>query len=66
MAKQKAKAGIKPEVLAAISAAVALYGYSAETGYQVSSVTKVGNAWKRAGLAELMLGRDLIMMRDLM
>lgn len=65
MAKQKAKAGIKPEVLAAISAALALYGYSAEGGYQVSSVTKVGNAWKRAGLAELMLGRDLSM-RDFM
>jgi len=66
MAKQKAKAGIKPEVLAAISAAVALYGYSAETGYQVSSVTKVGNAWKRAGLAVLMLGRYLSSMRDFM
>lgn len=65
MAKQKAKAGIKPEVLAAISAAVALYGYSAETGYQISSVTKAGNAWKRAGLAELMLGRDLSL-RDFM
>ncbi len=61
MAKEKAKAGIKPEVLAAISAAVALYGYSAETCYQIRSVTKAGNAWKRAGIAELMLGRDLSM-----
>lgn len=61
MTKQKAKAGIKPEVLAAISAAVALYGYSAETGYQIRSVTNAGNAWKRAGIAELMLGRDLSM-----
>lgn len=65
MAKQKAKAGIKPEVLAAISAALALYGYSAEGGYQISSVTKTGNPWKRAGIAELMLGRDLSM-RDFM
>lgn len=55
MAKQKAKAGINPEVLAAISAAVALCGYTAEAGYQVSSVTKAGNPWKRAGLAELMM-----------
>ncbi|MFA4885807.1 MAG: hypothetical protein WC601_08535 [Desulfotomaculaceae bacterium] len=65
MAKQKAKAGIKPEVLAAISAALVLYGYSAEAGYQISSVTKTGNPWKRAGIAELMLGRDLTM-RDFM
>jgi hypothetical protein len=55
MAKQKAKACIDPEVLAAISAAVALCGYTAEAGYQVSSVTKAGNPWKRAGLAELMM-----------
>lgn len=66
MTKQNAKAaGIKPEVLAAISAAVALFGYSAEAGYQVSSITKAGNAWKRAGIAELMLSRDLSM-RDFM
>jgi hypothetical protein len=55
MVKQKAKAGINPEVLAAITAAVALCGYTAEAGYQVSSVTKAGNPWKRAGLAELMM-----------
>ena len=55
MAKQKAMACISPEVLAAISAAVALCGYTAEAGYQVSSVTKAGNPWKRAGLAELMM-----------
>jgi len=42
-------------VLAAITAAVALCGYTAEAGYQVSSVTKAGNPWKRAGLAELMM-----------
>lgn len=61
MSKSKAKAGIKPEVLAAISAALALYGYSAEAGYQISSVTKSGNPWKRAGIVELMLSRDLTM-----
>lgn len=55
MAKQKTQAGINPEVLAAITAAVALCGYTAEAGYQVSSVTKAGNPWKRAGLAELMM-----------
>lgn len=59
MSKRKAKAGIKPEVLAAISAALALYGYTAEAGYQVSSVTKAGNPWKKAGLVDLMLARDL-------
>ncbi|NLJ76192.1 MAG: hypothetical protein GX325_02900 [Peptococcaceae bacterium] len=65
MTKRKNEAGIKPEVLAAISAALALYGCSVEAGYQVSSITKAGNAWKRAGIAELMLGRDLTM-RDFM
>ena len=55
MAKQKAKACIDTEVLAAISAAVALCGYTAEAGYQISTVTKAGNPWKRAGLAELMM-----------
>lgn len=55
MAKQKTKAGINPEVLAAITAAVAICGYTAESGYQVSSVTKADNPWKRAGLAELMM-----------
>jgi hypothetical protein len=55
MAKQKAKAGINPEMLAAISAAVALCGYTAEAGYQISTVIKAGNLWKRAGLAEQMM-----------
>ncbi len=55
MAKQKAKACINPEVLAAISAAVALCGYTTEAGYQISSVIKAGSPWKRAGLAELMM-----------
>ncbi len=61
MSKQEAKAGIRPEVLAAISAALALYGYSAEAGYQISSVTKSNNPWKRAGIIELMMGRDMTM-----
>lgn len=58
MAKGKAKSAVKPEIVAAIAAALALYGYSAETGYQVSSIKK-SNPWKKAGLLEAMLGRDL-------
>lgn len=53
------KAGIKPEVLAAITAALALYGYSADKGYEISNVTKCGNPWRKAGIVEIMLGREL-------
>lgn len=59
MAKGK-KSAVKPEVLAAITAALALYGYSAEAGYQVSSIRK-SNPWKRAGMLEAMMGRDTTM-----
>lgn len=55
----EAKAAIKPEVLAAITAALAQYGYSADKGYQISSVTVCGNPWKKAGIMEMMLGREL-------
>lgn len=58
-ASSKAKAGIKPEVLAAITAAMALYGYSADKGYQISNVTKNDNPWRKAGIVEIMLGREL-------
>ncbi len=60
MAKGKAKSAVKPEVLAAITAALAFYGYSSEAGYQVSNIKK-SNPWKMAGLLEAMLGRDLTM-----
>lgn len=59
MAKGK-KSAVKPEVLAAITAALALYGYSAEEGFKVSSIRK-SNPWKRAGMLEAMMGRDLTM-----
>jgi hypothetical protein len=58
-AAKKAKAGIKPEVLAAIAAAIALYGFSAQEGYQVSKVTMGMSPWRKAGLTEIMLGRDM-------
>lgn len=58
MAKGKAKSAVQPEVVAAIAAALAIYGYSAQAGYQVSSI-KPSNPWKKAGLLEAMLGRDL-------
>ncbi|MDD4237092.1 MAG: hypothetical protein PHT62_00855 [Desulfotomaculaceae bacterium] len=58
-AAKNAKAGIKPEVLAAITAAIALYGFSAQEGYHVSKITKGMSPWRRAGLTEMMLGRDM-------
>lgn len=59
MAKGK-KSAVKPEILAAITAALAHYGYSAEAGYQVSDIRK-SNPWKKAGILEAMMGRDLTM-----
>lgn len=59
MSECKVTAGIKPEVLAAITAALALYGYSAEKGYQISNITKSNNPWRKAGIIELMMGREL-------
>jgi hypothetical protein len=50
---------IKPEVLAAISVALALYGYSNDKGYQATKISKSKNLWSKAGITELMLGRDL-------
>ena len=58
-AANKAKAGIKPEVLAAITAAIALYGFSAQEGFQVRKVTKGMSPWRKAGITEIMLGRDI-------
>ncbi|HPZ42375.1 MAG TPA: hypothetical protein PL078_00095 [Bacillota bacterium] len=50
---------IKPEVVAAISVALALYGYSSDKGYQATKITKCQNLWKKAGIIELMLGREI-------
>ncbi|BAF59546.1 MAG: hypothetical protein HPY89_08415 [Pelotomaculum sp.] len=55
----KEKAGIKPEVLAAITAAIALCCYSAEQGFQIKEVKKGINPWRKAGIVEMMLGREL-------
>lgn len=59
MSAAKTKTGIKPEVLAAITAALALFGYSADKGYQINNVTKCNNPWSKAGIVEIMLGREL-------
>lgn len=58
-AANKTKAGIKPEVLAAITAAIALYGFSTQEISQVRKVTKGMSPWRKAGITEIMLGRDL-------
>lgn len=58
-ATSKTKVGIKPEVMAAISAALTLYGYTAQNGYQISKVTRGFNPWRKAGITEIMLGRDM-------
>lgn len=52
--------GITPEILVAITAALAAYGYPAENGYYISSVVKCNNnTWRKAGIVEIMLGREL-------
>jgi len=55
----KATDGIKSEVLAAITAAIALCGYSTDNGYQISNVKKSNSSWRKAGIIEIMLGREL-------
>jgi len=51
--------GAKPEVLAAIIAALNVYGYAADKGYRVVKVRKMNDAWKKAGIIENMLAREL-------
>lgn len=58
VATSEAKGGIKPEILAAITAAVALYGYSADK-YRIGKVARGINPWRKAGIMEIMLGREL-------
>ncbi|MCL6638213.1 MAG: hypothetical protein K6T80_00850 [Firmicutes bacterium] len=50
--------GIKPEVLVALTAALAAYGYPADN-YRIARVVKSDNPWRKAGIIELMLGREL-------
>ncbi len=58
--KPVTSSGVRPQVVAAITAALAAAGYLS-TGSQITSIRPVKrtNAWKMAGLRELMLGRDL-------
>jgi hypothetical protein len=50
---------IKPEVVAAISVALALFGYSSDRGYQATKISKSRNLWKKAGIIEIMQGREM-------
>lgn len=50
---------IKPEVLAAITAALTVYGYSADKGYRIANVRKMSDTWKKAGIIENMLVREM-------
>jgi hypothetical protein len=47
---------IKPEVLAAIAGVLAAYGSPAE---QVPKAKKGFSPWRKAGILEIMLGREL-------
>jgi len=53
------KSGVKPEVLAAITAALAVYGYSADKGYRITNVRQMIDPWRKAGIIEIMLGREM-------
>ena len=50
---------LKPEVIAAIMAAIAAYGFPQERGYRVTSIRKKGNLWKKTGLREAVLERGI-------
>ena len=43
---------IKPEITALITATLAAYGLSPESGYRVAGIKKKANPWKKAGLKE--------------
>lgn len=52
--------GVSPELLVALAAALAAFGYPLEDGYCISSVVKSDNCvWRKAGILENMLGREL-------
>jgi len=55
------KRGVKPEVLAAITAALAVYGYSANKSYRIANVRQMIDPWKKAGIIEIMLSREMDM-----
>lgn len=50
---------IKPEVLAAISAALAVYNCPPGQACRITKVTKRISAWKKAGIMEIMVGREI-------
>jgi len=56
---RKITTGIKAEVMVAITAALVQYGYSLENGYQINNVIRIGNPWRKAGIVELMMSREL-------
>lgn len=53
------KGCVKPEVLAAITAALTVYGYSADKGYRITNVRKMNDTWKKTGIIENMLAREM-------
>lgn len=53
--------GVKPEVLAAITAALTVYGYSVDKGYRIVNVRQKINPWKKSGIIDCMLARQIDM-----
>lgn len=52
-------AKIRPEVLAAITAAITLYSGPGEQPYRVASVSKISNPWRKAGILENMRNHEI-------
>lgn len=52
---------VKPEIVAAITAALAISGFSPGQGYLVTGVRKKENPWKKAGIKDNIQARQLTM-----
>ncbi|MDD4169516.1 MAG: hypothetical protein PHD36_04530 [Desulfotomaculaceae bacterium] len=50
---------VRPEVLAAITAALAVYNDPSGPAYRITRVSKSSSTWKKAGIMEIMLGREI-------
>lgn len=56
---KEGRGDVKPEVLAAITAALAVYGYLENQDYRITTVRQTINPWKKRGIVDNMLVREM-------
>lgn len=57
--RESSDTAVRPEVLAAITTALAAYGGAAGKEYRIARVLKKSSAWRKAGRLENMLAREM-------